>query len=168
MNKHAAKYPNDFGTISWTGFQGLPQETMASVLEVLSNRLTLFATTDLDAITSTDEMDFDMVGVEKTVIFLILPAARNTYKAISNIFYTQLFERLMYIADTKYNGCLPLLVSCEMDEFANIGEVPSFNEILSVVRSYNIRICIVLQGLAQLKAIYEKTSCSDLRYTKGL
>ena len=63
----------------------------------------------------------------------------------------------MYIADTKYNGCLPLLVSCEMDEFANIGEVPSFNEILSVVRSYNIRICIVLQGLAQLKAIYEKT-----------
>ena len=80
MNKHAVKYPNDFGTISWTGFQGLPQETMASVLEVLSNRLTLFATTDLDAITSTNEMDFD-----------ILPAARNTYKAISNIFYTQLF-----------------------------------------------------------------------------
>lgn len=157
MNKHAVKYPNDFGTISWTGFQGLPQETMASVLEVLSNRLTLFATTDLDAITSTNEMDFDMVGVEKTVIFLILPAARNTYKAISNIFYTQLFERLMYIADTKYNGCLPLLVSCEMDEFANIGEVPSFNEILSVVRSYNIRICIVLQGISQLKAIYEKT-----------
>lgn len=157
MNKHSAKYPNDFGTISWTGFQGLPQETMASVLEVLSNRLTLFATTDLDAITSTDEMDFDMVGVERTVIFLILPAARNTYKAISNIFYTQLFERLMYIADTKYHGCLPLLVSCEMDEFANIGEVPSFNEILSVVRSYNIRICIVLQGLSQLKAIYEKT-----------
>lgn len=62
----------------------------------------------------------------------------------------------MYIADTKYNGCLPLLVSCEMDEFANIGEVPSFNEILSVVRSYNIRICIVLQGISQLKAIYEK------------
>ena len=43
MNKHAAKYPNDFGTISWTGFQGLPQETMASVLEVLSNRLTLLS-----------------------------------------------------------------------------------------------------------------------------
>lgn len=157
MNKHTAKYPNDFVAISWTGFQGLPQETMASVLEVLSNRLTLFATTDLDAITSTDEMSFDMVGVERTVIFLIIPAARNTYKAVSNIFYTQLFERLMYIADTKYNGCLPLLVSCEMDEFANIGEVPAFNEILSVVRSYNIRICIVLQGLSQLKAIYEKT-----------
>lgn len=156
MNKHSALYPNDVATVSWNGFQGIAQETSSSVIEVLSQRLTLFSTTDLDAITSTDEMDFDMVGVEKTVIFLIIPAARNTYKAVCNIFYSQLFERLMRVADAKYNGCLPQLVSCELDEFANIGEIPSFNEILSVVRSYNIRICIVLQGLAQLKAIYEK------------
>jgi type IV secretion system protein VirD4 len=44
-----------------------------------------------------------------------------------------------------------------MDEFANCGTIPSFNETLAVVRSHNIRICIVLQGLSQLKAIYEKT-----------
>lgn len=63
----------------------------------------------------------------------------------------------MRVAENKYNGKLPLLVNCELDEFANIGQIPAFNETLSVVRSYNIRICIVLQGLAQLKAIYEKT-----------
>lgn len=157
MNRHVILYPNDVATVSWNGMQGLAQETMSSILKVLSTRLSLFSTTDLDAITSTDEMDFDNLGVELTVIFLIIPAARNTYKAVCNIFYSQLFERLMRVADNKYDGCLPLLVSCELDEFANIGEIPAFNETLAVVRSYNIRICIVLQGLSQLSALYEKT-----------
>lgn len=157
LNKHASEHPNDAATINWYGMQANAQETQSSINEVLSTRLQLWATTDLDAITSTDEMDFDSIGKELTAIFLIIPAARNTYKAVSNIFYSQLFERLMRIADSKYNGCLPKLVSFELDEFANIGEIPSFNEILSVARSYNIRICVVIQGLSQLKAIYEKT-----------
>lgn len=157
MNKHVILYPNDVASVSWNGLQGLPQETLASIMKVLSTRLALFSTTDLDAITSTDEMDFDKIGVEKTAVFLIIPAARNTYKAVCNIFYSQLFERLMRVADNKYDGCLPLLVSCELDEFPNVGEIPAFNETLAVVRSYNIRICMVLQGLAQLKALYEKT-----------
>lgn len=157
LNEHASKYPYDIASTNWGGMQGNAQETQSSINEVLSTRLSLFATTDLDAITSTDEMDFDMIGQEKTAIFLIIPSARNTYKVVCNIFYSQLFERLRRIADLKFNGCLPLLVSCELDEFANIGEIPAFNETLAVVRSYNIRLCIVLQGLSQLKAIYEKT-----------
>ena len=157
LNKHATEYPYDIASTNWGGMQGNAQETQSSINEVLSTRLSLFATTGVDAITSTDEMNFDDIGTEKTAIFLIIPAARNTYKAICNIFYSQLFERLMRVAESKYNGKLPLLVNCELDEFANIGEIPSFNETLSVVRSYNIRICMVLQGLAQLKAIYEKT-----------
>lgn len=157
MNKHASIYPNDAASINWSGMQGNAQETQASINEVLSTRLQLWATTDLDAITSTDEMDFERIGKERTAVFLIIPAARNPYKAVINIFYCQLFETLMRVADSKYKGSLPLLVSCELDEFANIGEIPDFNETLSVVRSYNIRICIVLQGLSQLKAIYEKT-----------
>lgn len=157
LNKHAASYPNDAATINWSGMQANAQETQSSINEVLSTRLSLWSTTDLDAITSTDEMDFDSIGATETAIFLILPAARNTYKVVCNLFYSQLFERLQRVAESKYNGCLPLLVNCELDEFANIGEIPAFNETLSVVRSYNIRICIVLQGLSQLKAIYEKT-----------
>ena len=151
LKKHATLYPNDATSINWSGMQANAQETQSSINEVLSTRLHLWAETDLDAITSTDEMDFDSIGKELTAIFLIIPAARNPYKVVSNIFYSQLFERL------KHTGCLPKLVSFESDEFPNIGEIPTFNEILAVARSYNIRICIVVQGLSQLKAIYEKT-----------
>lgn len=157
LNKHSHDHPNDAAAVNFRGMLSTPQETMGSIIKTLSTRLRLYAVADVDELTTEDEMDFDSVGVEKTAIFLIIPPARQTYKAIANIFYSQLFERLMYIANFKYNGRLPLLVSCELDEFANIGRIPAFNETLSVVRSQNIRICIVLQGISQLKALYEKT-----------
>ncbi|MEG0614213.1 MAG: type IV secretory system conjugative DNA transfer family protein [Oscillospiraceae bacterium] len=157
MKKHSIENPNDAATVNWKSILSTPQETMGSIAKTLSTRLRLWAVEDVDELTWEDEMDFDNIGVEKTAVFLIIPAARQTYKAVANIFYSQLFERLMYVANTKYNGRLPLLVSCELDEFANIGKIPNFNETLAVVRSHNIRLCIVLQGLSQLKALYEKT-----------
>lgn len=156
LKNHSIAYPNDVASVNWGSIQGTPQETLGSICKVLSTRLRLWAVEDVDEMTATDEMDFDSIGKEKTAVFLIIPAARQTYKAIANIFYSQLFERLMLVANRDHNGRLPELVSCEMDEFANIGKIPNFNETLSVVRSYNIRICIVLQGLSQLKALYEK------------
>lgn len=157
MKAHAIEHPNDVVSVNWASIQGTPQETLGSICKTLSTRLRLWAVEDVDELTATDEMDFDNVGKEKTAIFLIIPAARQTYKVIANIFYSQLFERLMLVANRDCNGRLPLLVSCELDEFANIGKIPNFNETLAVVRSHNIRICIVLQGLSQLKALYEKT-----------
>jgi len=157
MKNHAIEYPNDVTSVNWASIQGTPQETLGSICKTLSTRLRLWAVEDVDEVTATDEMDFDAIGKEKTAVFLIIPAARQTYKVIANIFYSQLFERLMLIANRDCNGRLPYLVSCELDEFANIGKVPNFNETLAVVRSHNIRICMVLQGLSQLKALYEKT-----------
>ncbi len=157
MKKHSIENPNDAVTINWNSMCGTPEVTMGGIAKTLSTRLRLWAVESVDILTNEDEIDFDTIGTEKTAVFLIIPAARQTYKAVANIFYSQLFERLMYIANNKYNGRLPLLVSCELDEFANIGKLPNFNETLSVVRSYNIRICPVLQGLSQLKALYEKT-----------
>lgn len=157
FNTHIIDYPNDVVTVNWASIQGTPQETLGSICKTLSTRLRLWAVEAVDEITTSDEMDFDNIGKEKTAVFLLIPAARQTYKVIANIFYSQLFERLMLVANRDCNGRLPYLVSCELDEFANIGKVPNFNETLAVVRSHNIRLCIVLQGLSQLKALYEKT-----------
>ena len=121
MEKHKSIPGNEYDavTVNWNSMLGTPQETLGSIAKTLSTRLRLWAVEDVDMLTGEDEMDFDDIGVNKTAIFLIIPAARQTYKAVANIFYSQLFERLMYVASEKYNNRLPLLVSCELDEFAN-------------------------------------------------
>lgn len=158
IKRHMAKEENryDAASVNWGSVQGVAQETMSSIAKTMSVRLRLWAVEDVDMLTGEDEMDFDDIGVHKTAIFLIIPGASQTYRAVANIFYSQLFKRLMYIAELKYNNRLPLLVSCELDEFANIGRIPNFKETLAIVRKYNIRLCMVLQSLSQLKSLYEK------------
>lgn len=42
-----------------------------------------------------------------------------------------------------------------LDEFANIGQIPTFNEKLATVRKYSISCSIILQALSQIKALYK-------------
>ncbi len=158
MTRHAIKYPYDAATITWSGLQDIPHETMGSIQKTLSTRLRLWAVEDVDLLTAKDDMEFDLIGDRKTAIFLIIPVPSNPYKAVANIFYSQLFQRMFRIAeDRRHNGSLKYLVSVEMDEFANVGQIPYFEKILAVVRSYNIRVCIILQDLSQLEALYKDT-----------
>lgn len=157
MSNYASmcKDPNASALVSFRGMQDLPQETMGSIAKTLSTRLQLWSLSEVDSFMDKDEMEFDKIGFEKTVIFLIIPAAKKTYRVIANLFYSQLFNELMRVAEAQPSGRLKHLVSLEIDEFANIGEIPDFPETLAVIRKYNIRACIVLQGLSQLKAIYK-------------
>ena len=43
-----------------------------------------------------------------------------------------------------------------LDEFANIGQIPDFNQKLATIRKYEISCSIILQALSQLKELYEK------------
>jgi type IV secretion system protein VirD4 len=87
--------------------------------------------------------------------------------------YTQLFQQLFYVADHKYGGSLPVHVHFLMDEFANVSLPDDFDKILSVMRSRGISVSIILQNLAQLKALFEKQwesivgNCDEFLYLGG-
>ena len=49
-----------------------------------------------------------------------------------------------------------------LDEFANIGTIPLFNERLATMRKYNISCMVILQNLAQLKSRYQDDASSIL------
>jgi type IV secretory pathway TraG/TraD family ATPase VirD4 len=49
----------------------------------------------------------------------------------------------------------PIHVRLILDEFANIGQIPNFNEKLATMRKYEISCSIILQSIAQLKTLYK-------------
>ena len=87
--------------------------------------------------------------------------------------YTQLFQQLFYCADHKHGGRLPVHVHFLMDEFANVSLPDDFDKILSVMRSREVSVSIILQNLAQLKALFEKQwesivgNCDEFLYLGG-
>ncbi|NCC87617.1 MAG: hypothetical protein EOM05_07075, partial [Clostridia bacterium] len=68
---------------------------------------------------------------------------------------------------------LPVHVHFVMDEFANVSLPDDFDKILSVMRSRGVSVSIILQNLAQLKALFEKQwesivgNCDEFLYLGG-
>ena len=115
-------------------------------------RLAPFDIKELRDLTSYDELELDMLGDEKTALFVIIP---DTFNFIVSIMYTQLFNLLCDRADDVYNGRLPIHVRCLLDEFANIEQIPKFEKLIATIRSREISASIILQSKSQLKAIYK-------------
>ena len=53
---------------------------------------------------------------------------------------------------------LPIHTRLLLDEFANISEIPNFEQFLSTMRKYQISCTIILQTIAQLKQKYDKSA----------
>ena len=71
--------------------------------------------------------------------------------------YTQAFQRLYRVADSMYGGELPIHVTFLMDEFANVALPDDFCSLISTMRSRSISSIIILQNLAQIKAMFKDT-----------
>ncbi len=146
---------------SYETFRLAVDKTRAGVLVGLATRLNVFDTPEISSITGTSSIDIDAMGSKKMATFVITPDSHSAFNFISTIFFGQVLQRLYYKADENSairpdGKCtLDIPVFFLMDEFANVGQIPDFNQKLSTSRSRNINISIVLQSIDQLKDLYK-------------
>ena len=148
-------------------------KTLKSIQITLVSRLEKFNLTSLAGITQTDEMDLWSIGEKKTAVFAVIPDNDSSFNFIVGMLYTQLFQQLYYQADIVHGGRLPIHVHFVMDEFANVALPDEFDKLLSTMRSREISVSIIIQNLAQLKALFEKQwesivgNCDEFLYLGG-
>ena len=148
-------------------------KTLKSIQITLAARLEKFNLESLAALTSADELDLQSLGEKKVALFALIPDNDSSFNFLVSILYTQLFQQLFYAADHIHGGCLPMPVHFMMDEFANVSLPDDFDKILSVMRSRGVSVSIILQNLAQLKALFEKQwesivgNCDEFLYLGG-
>jgi len=148
-------------------------KTLKSIQITLASRLEKFNLTDLAKLTMIDELNLSEIGEKKIALFALIPDNDTSFNFLVSILYTQLFQKLFQTADYKYGGSLPMHVHFIMDEFANIALPDDFDKILSVMRSRNLSVSIILQNMAQLKALFEKQwesivgNCDEFLYLGG-
>lgn len=148
-------------------------KTLKSIQITLAARLEKFNLESLVSLTSTDELELETLGERKTALFALIPDNDTSFNFLVSILYTQLFQQLFYSADHIHGGSLPNPVHFLMDEFANVSLPDDFDKILSVMRSRSVSVSIILQNLAQLKALFEKQwesivgNCDEFLYLGG-
>lgn len=161
----AVKYYKDYHSGS--------AKTLKSIQITLAARLEKFNLRSLAALTATDELDLPSLGEKKVALFALIPDNDTSFNFLVSTLYTQLFQQLFWLADYKYGGSLPVPVHFLMDEFPNVSLPDDFDKILAVMRSRNISVSIILQNIAQLKALFEKQwesiigNCDEFLYLGG-
>lgn len=147
--------PENFALRQYKKYKLAAGRTAKSILISCGARLAPFDIKELRDLTSTDDLELEKLGEEKTALFVIISDTDSTFNFIVSIMYTQLFNLLCDKADNDYDGRLPIHVRCLLDEFANIGQIPQFEKLIATIRSREISASVVLQAKSQLKAIYK-------------
>lgn len=148
-------------------------KTAKSILISLGVRLEKFNLPQIASVVNHDELDIPSLGERKTALFAIIPDSDSSLNFIIGMMYSSIFQELYYIADHVYGGRLPVHVHCVMDEFANIALPDEFDKLLATMRSREFSVSIIIQNIAQLKALFEKQwesiigNCDEFLYLGG-
>lgn len=165
--------PNSLAVKQYNIYKQAAGKTAKSILISVGVRLAAFNLESIASITSTDELELEKVGERKTAIFAVIPDTDSTFNFLVGMLYTQLFQTLYYQADIIHGGELPVPVHFLMDEFANVALPDEFDKLLSTMRSRQIFVSIIIQNLAQIKALYKDAwesivgNCDELYYLGG-
>ncbi len=147
--------PEHFAVRLYKKYKLAAGKTAKSILISCAARLAPFDISELRELTRYDEMEIDKVGEKKTVMYLIMSDTNKTFNFILALLQSQMFNIFCEGADDKHGGELPVPVRFILDEFANIGQIPNFEVLISTIRSRGVSASIILQSKSQLKALYK-------------
>lgn len=148
-------------------------KTAKSILVSAAVRLAAFNLPEIAKMTSYDNLDIGTLGERKRAIFCVIPDNDNSFNYLVGMLYTQAFQALYFNADNNHGGELPIPVHIVMDEFANVALPDNFERILATMRSRRISVSIIIQNMAQLKALFKDSwenitgNCDTLLYLGG-
>lgn len=122
-----------------------------------------------------DELHLQELGERKIALFCCIPDSDKSLNYLVGMIYTQLIQTLYRQADRVHKGRLPVPVHCLMDEYANISlPKDTFLSALATMRSRAIFCSIIVQNMAQFKAMYKDDweslvgLCDEFLYLGGI
>ena len=98
---------------------------------------------------------------KKTAMYVLLPDDRETYHRLASILVQQLYTVLVETSREE-GGELKRRMNFILDEFANFTKIDTFQSMLTVSRSRNIRFVICLQSFAQIEERYGKEGAQNI------
>ena len=170
--------PNSFAVKKFRSFSSTQQaEKMhASICGIMAEKLDPLTYNGPNKMYSKkNRLDFKQLGKEKAAVFLTISDTDRSVDKLVNLFYTQALHILCQSADNDYmDNRLPVPVRIILDDFATNTYIPDFDKIISVIRSREIYVSLILQSLTQLEGLYGHAkamtivnNCDNLLYLGG-
>ncbi|WP_418931583.1 VirD4-like conjugal transfer protein, CD1115 family [Gordonibacter pamelaeae] len=148
----------DFALSNYKAFKTAAGKTLKSIIISCNVRLKPLSVKEVSALLSRDEMSLGSMGDagQKTCVFASMSDTNPTFNFLFTLLMWQTVDVLCNTALERHGGSLPTHVHFVFDEFANIGELPNFEQTISTVRSRNISCSVIVQSFAQLEKRYRE------------
>lgn len=168
--------PDNYACKQWELFNNnFQSETRTSVLAVASARYAVFDHKEVKTLIERDTMEIDKWNIEKTAVFITIPETNKAFNFLASLMFAMMFDVLTHQADDMLQGLIHqdkelLHIQFIIDEFANIGKIPNFNEVLASIRSREMSAKIIIQAISQLQAMYHNdwktiiNNCATILY----
>ena len=176
MREYCTICPDSFAAMRWKGLQGgrKADKTYSSILAILSQKLSNFSFSGVQKMSvNQKQIDFAEISREPTAVFVHVSDCDFSLSNLTSLFYTQALQALIAEADSLPDNRLQIPVRLYLDDFANL-IIPDMDKTISVIRSREISVSIVLQSITQLEGLYghDKAmtiidNCDHLLYLGG-
>ena len=154
--------PGNYACRQWDLFNSnFEAETRTSVLAIVATQYSIFDHQAVTNLIMADTMEMDTWNTEKTAVFVAISETNKAYSFLASTLFTVMFDQLTHNADAIIQGKKDGYTADDLvhvqfifDEFANIGKIPHFNEVLASIRSREMSVKIIIQAISQLDTIY--------------
>lgn len=150
--------------------------TWACILKFAVGGVENFLYKELQGIFKDDENVFNVKKFlsKKSVLFINNSDTNRYADKIVSLLYSQLINDIFEEADKKEDGRLEIPVRFIIDDFASNVYIEDFDKLISVTRSRNLSLSILVQNLSQLSAMYGEdkanaiiVNCDHILYLGG-
>ena len=138
-------------------------KTRSSYLSSTFDKISMFSDLSLCALTSENEIEFGSMGEKPIAFFLQIPDEKETRHILASMVILQAYKELVYKANSYPNLSLPRPVYFLLDEFGNLPKIHKLEQMVTVGRSRNIWLNLVVQSYAQLAKVYDEKSADIIK-----
>ena len=155
LKKYLFEYRDKFSKVRELANSALnnAETTSKNYMGFVSNKTIAFSDEGISLMTSTNEIDFNVIDEKPTAIFVHIPDQLEVRHPLGALFITQMYKRLVEKANSL-GGRLKRNVYFELDEFGNMPKFNNLGTTLAVARSRGIFYQLVIQSYAQLNNKY--------------
>lgn len=141
----------------YLGFTRGNEKTMLSFLSTADTALAALGNPEIARLTAQNQFNFSDLKNRKIALFVIVNQKdMGFYSFLLNLFYTDLFNRLISDLNTRKNPVYLLL-----DEFGHL-TIPDFEVFATTARKYKVGFFLFLQSFSQLVSRYGPHNASTI------
>lgn len=161
FNEVREKYPDHICLKYYDIFRKADEATAGAVFAAAGEKTAMFESEPIAKLTAVDDLNLGSFNQKPTVLFIVIPQIVFGPLPIVSMVIAAAFAALYRSSDIclRNTGKKPgYNVEFILNEFANIGVIPSFEEKLSTMRRFCMSCWICLDSVTQLKNLYGKQS----------